>query len=184
MQSNPDEVTSAIVERQGWRVSTVCGVVSRVLLVIALFATVFIVVAVLSVLAGLFVPGVSLAVSGDLKAIFPLVVSVCILPTLAWTLWGITRNMSERHNPFAGMPYRGLMLLSLLYLCSAVLNFIPTNPVSIAVQVAGVIVTFGSALPSGSTISLGTIGAAIMFAVLALVFKYGALLQRISDDTV
>ena len=116
--------------------------------------------------------------------LLPTAVGYCSVVTLAWVLWAVVQTMVKTGSPFSTASEHGMAVLSILYCLLAGVSLIPSEPAALLIKVAGITAGFVSDSARSGRVSVATIGAAIMFAVLAVVFKYGSLLQRVSDDTV
>lgn len=182
--SSSDEVSSTTVEKEFNRIAAICKPVSTAMFVLAVFVTGLLALFTILLLMGLFVLGITISATGDMLAVLTLPVLYCCSIALTWTLWGITRGIAKHEGPFTTTTRRGMAALSALYALAAILDFIPLDPASLAIKVASITTTFDYGAHDTGTLSIGTIGAAVMFAVLTVVFKYGSLLQRVSDDTV
>lgn len=177
------EVTSASIETQCLKLVGLCRALSRLFFIAALCFTGLLMAILMLTLLSAVTPAVIVTMSGDAKALLPMALGICSLVTLAWTLWAMTRTMVKNESPFNAVTRRGMAILSLMYCLVAVVQLIPCGKASIVIEFAGITTGLISGA-SGGTISVTTVGAAVLFAVLALVFKYGSLLQRVSDDTV
>lgn len=179
-----NEVTSEAIETYNTKFVAACKMLSAPLFVFACCSTILPIIVVVFYIASFAVPSIAIVVTGSLCGLLPAVVGYCLVLSLVWTLWAFARSATQYGTLFSAASRRGLLLLSLLYFVSAVLELIPKNSVSLLIEIADMSIGFVTRSSDGGSISVGSFGAALMFAMLASVFKYGSLLQRVSDDTV
>lgn len=184
MPLDTGEVTSTSIEKQRAKIVRLCKAFSTLLFIIALSTTGMLITALAFFLLACIVPAASVSIEGDAIALLPTVLSCCSLVLLVWVLWTIVRTMVKTGSPFSAVSEHGMAILSILYCLLAGVYVIPSESVSILIKISGITAGFVSDVSGNGRISVTTIGAAIIFAVLTVVFKYGALLQRVSDDVV
>ncbi|WP_204573992.1 hypothetical protein [Collinsella intestinalis] len=177
------EITSHAIEAKLARLQRGFKVIVRLLWPICIFISVLMVIPSLLMVVGCFVPFFPCSVQGDFSAalldLLFLPLSVCI----PWTLLYFARKISEGHSPFNSQSPRYMLMLALAYFCMAVSNFFSSGKASITIDIFGW--TFGISLGSEpGFLDIGSLCACLVFVCLALVFKYGQMLQAVSDDTV
>lgn len=92
-------------------------------------------------------------------------------------------SKSVSHAKFLLKAFDNMLLLAMAHLCIAVSNYFPSGSASITFDVFGW--TFGMALGEGTGfVDVGSLCACLVFLCLSFVFKYGQMLQSVSDDTV
>lgn len=177
------EVTSSMVEQNLDRLQRAFKIVSRVLLFVSIGVSLLLVVPAVLIIIVSVVPLFPCTVQGDFSAVLLdlllLPLSVCI----PWTLFHFVRRIADGGSPFNRHSPKYMLLLAMAYLCVAVSNYFPSGSASITFDVFGW--TFGMALGEGAGfVDVGSLCACLVFLCLSFVFKYGQMLQSVSDDTV
>lgn len=177
------EITSHAIEAKLARLQEGFKVIVSFLRPTCIFVSALLVAPSLLMVAGCFLPFFSCSVQGDFSAVILdllfLPLSVCI----PWTLLYFAKKISEGRSPFNSHSPRYMLVLALAYFCIAVSKFFSSGSASITVDAFGW--TFGMALGSEEGfVDIGSLCACLVFTCLALVFKYGQMLQAVSDDTV
>ena len=115
----------------------------------------------------------------------PVAVSAFINIYILYVIGGICNSIRHGSSPFTMHTSRQIKVVSFLLLASfvlqAVVSVIPFDGYSLGVMRIGLAKQEDGVV---ADLSISTLLASVIGFVLSYVFKYGALLQRLSDDTV
>lgn len=175
------EVTSSTVEQNLDRLQRAFKIVSRALLLVSISVSLLLVAPAVFIVSA--VPIFPCTVQGDFSAVLLELLLLPLLICIPWTLFYFVRRTADGGSPFNGHSPRYLLLLAMAYLCLAVSNYFPSGSASITFDAFGW--TFGMALGEETGfVDVGSLCACLVFLCLSFVFKYGQMLQSVSDDTV
>lgn len=145
---------------------------------VALMATIFAILAISP--EGLFSSGLKFLLEG-----VPLLISLAIGAVILFTVARIFRDLSKRHSPFTITQARRIAAIGLLLLTNTVIEFLISLNGSSIVTTEGIKAGFVNPYMSGSVyINMTFVIAALICFCLSYVFRYGSLLQWLSDETV
>lgn len=145
---------------------------------LALMAIVFAMLAISP--EGLFSSGTMFLLEG-----VPLAISIAIGATILFTLIRIFGDLSKRTSPFTVTQARRIAAIGLLLLANAVIEFLISLNGASFVTTEGIKAGFINPYMTGSAyINMTFVIAALICFCLSYVFRYGSLLQWLSDETV
>lgn len=170
-------------------ISKVCGYIARLLKVLLVAYCFCILLFYGAVAITYLAPGVlpfnTLPINLSFLALF---LSIITGAVALFVLISVAEDIAKGSSPFTLTQARRIKVIGILLLISVVLKlFIPTGSVDFletdAIEFGFVPRAYGNGTPT-TTIDISTFITAIICFFLSYVFKYGALLQRLSDDTV
>lgn len=177
------EITSQEVERGLLRLRRVFFWASRVLFIAAVTITLLVAAVVLGMMLAFALPSISVTADGDLSNLVLALIAFPVLVALPWILTLFFRAITRGESPFGIYAVRLLLILSFTYLVDVIVSAFPTGSLVVSVNVSGWIFGY-SFSATESVFDIGSAGACVAFASLALIFKYGQMLQAVSDSTV
>lgn len=115
----------------------------------------------------------------------PLIITLGIGFFILFTIAQIFKSLSQKASPFTTKQTQRIAAIGLLLLADAVIEFLISLVESTTVNAGGMTVGFVNSAPTGSVyINMTFIIAALICFCLSYVFRYGSLLQWLSDETV
>ena len=157
----------------------ICIIILCLIVALILFGCVF------------FVGFVASAISGNtstpLFSIIPLLLVYAISLCTLFVLNSIFKNISENNSPFNEKHARRIRYIGWLLLANAAIETIASLNAVPVLYVGNAILAYepsGGTAPLDVYIDAESVVLALVCFCLSLIFKYGALLQTLSDDTV
>lgn len=118
------------------------------------------------------------------KPVQELWITMMVILVLQLVISFVPEKWTKRgESPFSIGASRSLAILSFTYLINAIVGTASADGLDVLVKASGWVFGY-SFSPTEGFVDLGSIGACIAFACLAFVFRYGQMLQAVSDDTV
>lgn len=155
-----------------------------ILLIIIFIAYIAIAVAIFALIAvspeGFLANGTMFLLEG-----IPLIISLAIGGAILFTVARVFGDLSKKESPFTDIQARRIAAIGLLLLTNAVIELLISLNGPLLVDSAGMTVGFVNTAPPGSPyINMTFVIAALICFCLSYVFRYGSLLQWLSDETV
>lgn len=115
----------------------------------------------------------------------PLIIALGIGFFILFTVSQMFKDLSRKTTPFTAIQTRRITTIGLLLIADAIIEFLISLVDSMTVDAAGMTVGFVNNAPAGSPyINMTFVIAALICFCLSYVFRYGSLLQWLSDETV
>lgn len=115
----------------------------------------------------------------------PLIISLAVGAAILFTVTLVFKDLSKQTSPFTNTQAQRIAAIGLLLLAAAIIEFLISLNGPFLVDAAGMTVGFVNNAPAGSPyINMTFVIAALICFCLSYVFRYGSLLQWLSDETV
>ncbi|MDY4535088.1 hypothetical protein [Tractidigestivibacter sp.] len=176
------EITDSDLERSVSRLSRLCRLSSRLLFILSIIVMLPLLLSPL-ILVGAFLAIGPFSYEGSISDLLLMIVQSALASTALCIITRVFVDIAKKKPFYIGQASH-LMIAGILMLVCTFVEVIPYDSATLSLTLGPLYIGLELSKSPGCFINLGSLLCSISLLTISAVFRYGYLLQRISDDTV